>query len=245
MKQPRIVLPGYPHHVTVRGNNRRRLFSYQSDYKRMLWDIGRALNTFEVVLNALVLMTNHVHLILIPRIREALPRFMKSFEQRYAQYRNKMRGGSGTLFESRYFSVPIQSEAQLALTLAYVELNPVRAGICADPLEYRWSSHGLHVDREETTKVPPHILTPSGWYLGLGDDLAQRARGYSEWVERCRVNDLAPDHADCLTEFELLSSRPYTLRLERPDRSRASEADRSAPGYRNPRQSARLSSDTE
>jgi len=224
MRQPRIVIPDVPHHVTTRGNNRRRLFSYPYDYQRMLRYIGDALGRFDVSLLALVLMTNHLHLLLIPRAKEALSGFMQSFEQRYARYRNRKRRSSGKLFEERYFSVPIASEAQLALTLSYVELNPVRAGLKPNPADYPWSTCRLHLARSMDSKVSPDIWTPSDWYLEQGRDAGQRARAFQDWVTLCHKNDLQPEQWKELVEFEALSAKPYTLRLERPDRSRASEA---------------------
>ena len=223
MRKPRIVIPDHPHHIAIRGNNRRRLFSYVSDYQRMLWDIGRALSSFEIVLNALVLMSNHAHLILVPRFKEALSGFMKTFQQRYARYRNHRRRGSGRLFEGRYFSSPILTEEQLAVTLAYVELNPVRAGMKAEPGDYPWSTYRLHAGLGTTSKVPPELWTPHGWYLEQAAQPVERAELYGRWVQDCQHNDRKPEHADELVEIEALSTEPYTLRLERPDRSRACE----------------------
>jgi len=232
MRKPRTVIPDIPHHIAIRGNNRRRIFSYQSDYRRMLWDIGRALSAFDVVLTALVLMSNHAHLILVPRFKEALSNFMKSFEQRYARYRNRKRGGSGKLFEERYYCKPILTEPQLAVTLAYLDLNPVRAGIKAEPGDYLWSTYRLHAGLESTSKIEPELWTPCEWYTEQSAQPAERAELYRRWVADCQRNDSRPDHAEDLVEIEALSSKPYTLRLERPDRSRACEPRASYPAAR-------------
>jgi REP element-mobilizing transposase RayT len=223
MRKPRIVIPDHPHHIAIRGNNRRRIFSYQSDYQRMLWDIGRALAAFEVTLTALVLMTNHAHLVLVPRFKQALSNFMKSFQQHYAHYRNRSRGGSGKLFEERYYCKPILTEPQLAMTLAYVDLNPVRAGLKDQPGDYLWSTYRLHAGLASTSKIDPAIWTPCGWYTEQAPHPADRAELYRQWVADCQRNDAKPDHAEELVEIEALSAKPYTLRLERPDRSRACE----------------------
>ncbi len=225
MRRPRIIVPNVPHHVTTRGNNRRRLFSYPYDYQRMLHFIGDALGAFDVTLLALVLMTNHLHLVLVPGIKEALSAFMQSFEQRYARYRNKKRRATGKLFEERFFSAPIRSDAQLALTLSYVDLNPVRAGIKASPADYPWSTYQLHLGHREDSKVSSDIWTPCDWYLEQGPNAEEQAQAYKDWVAHCHDNDLRPEHWKDLVKIEALSAEPYTMRLERPDRSRARDAE--------------------
>jgi putative transposase len=221
MPTKRVVLPGRPHHVILRGNNRRRLFSYPSDYKRFLWDVWRAQRKRPVAIHALTLMKNHVHLVVTPPDSETLARFIHGFAQRYAQLRNARRAASGKLFEQRYISIPILSERQLAVTIAYVELNPIRAGICEDPSKYQWSTYGLHVPGSGSCAIPEQVWTPSDWYLGLADEPELRSSLYAQFVRGCRDRDEAPERVEQVRLVEALSSTPYTRRLERPNRRRA------------------------
>lgn len=214
-----------PHHVFNRGNNKRRLFSYPNDYKRMLWDIENALDdVVGVVLYALALMTNHFHLVVVPESAQALSDFMKRFAQKYAVYRNGRRKSSGKLFEERYQCKPILSEEQLAITTAYVELNPVRAFMVAAPHDYPWSTHRLHLGDEHSSQIPHRILTPSPWYLGLAADPVKRASLYSAFVEHCRARDVKPDQIEYIEQKEREAEEPYSRRLERPNRQRACES---------------------
>lgn len=222
MRLAREVIPGFPHHVIHRGNNRRRLFSYPPDYLRFLWYLGHAVERGECEVNALVLMGNHVHLVIVPATTGALSVFVKSFAQKYAVYRNRKRRSSGKLFEERFYSVPIRSEAQLAITIGYIELNPVRAGLVKEPGDYPWSTYKLHCEGSRS-KVLPEIWTPSMWYRELSAELETRRRIYKEWVEDCRRSGKKPDHVDEIEVLERISTVRYTLRLERPDRSGASE----------------------
>ena len=181
MSRPnRIVHPDLPHHVILRGNNRRRLFSFGRDYAQFIYLLGRGLMAEHCLLNALVLMVNHVHLILTPPTTAALGACVKRFAQRYAQDRNRQRAASGRLFEERFFSKPILTDQQLALTTAYIALNPVRAGLVAHPSEYRWSTYGLHA--RTTTWIPSGIWTPSPWFFSLGRDATMRAACYRDFV---------------------------------------------------------------
>lgn len=231
-RTPRIVYPQYAHHVVTRGNNRRRLFSYASDYQRFLWDLQRATKKTGCALHTVTLMTNHVHLIVTPPDAEALPRFVKSFAQRYAQYRNRARRGSGKLFEERYFCAPILNERQMAVTTVYADLNALRGGIVRDPIRYPWSTFALHAGQPTLAKIPPRLITPDAWYLGLGATDAERSALFLEWVAACRAKDERPARWQQLAEIEALSHAPYTLRLRRPDGNRATERSSaySAPG---------------
>lgn len=203
----------------LRGNNRRRLFSYPSDYRRFLWDLGLALRLGQCLLHALALMKNHVHLILTPIDAAALAKLIQRTAQRYAQQRNALRETTGKLFEQRYLAKPILSERQLAVTTAYVELNPVRAGIVADPQDWPWSTYALHAGAPSV--IAPSLWTPSPWYLSLGHDALERANAYAAWVREYRERGEAPEAVEKIAILEALSSQPYTRRLRRPNGSAA------------------------
>jgi len=222
VRQTRLTLAEFPHHVTLRGNNRRRLFSYASDYRRFLWDLMRAQRLWSCTVHAVALMTNHVHLIVRPPDDRALSRFVKSFAQRYAQLRNQRRQSSGRLFDERFWSRPILNERQLAITTSYVELNPVRAGMVESPSEARWTTYALHAGRPECSDIPPGLWTPSEWYLALGRDPKERAAAYSAWCAECQARGERPEEVDRIAVLEAASAE-YSQRLLRPDGSSARE----------------------
>ena len=86
-------------------------------------------------------MTNHVHLVIDPGAKvENLGRLMKRIAGRQTRYVNRLEDRSGTLWEGRFKSSPIDSNSYLLACCRYVEMNPVIAGLCSDPTEYPWSS---------------------------------------------------------------------------------------------------------
>ena len=216
----RIVEAGLPHHVIIRGNNRRRLFSYANCYLRFLRYVGDALVRHPCSMNALVLMANHVHMIVTPAESEALGAFVKSFSQRYAVMRNRERRSSGKLFEERFKSSIIRDDMHLATVTAYIEMNPVRAGICANPDEFAWSTYRLHADGQLTSKIPADLWTPSPWYDSLGDTDLERRRGYCTWMSAYRQRLDPPRESEPLREPV---AQEYALQVEGPDRSVARE----------------------
>lgn len=209
------MIPGAPHHVVLRGNNRRRLFSYPRDYNRLLSLMGQHLGRVDISLNAFCLMTNHVHLLLTPGTKAALGEFIKRVAQRYAQIRNRRLRASGKLFEERYYSKPIASVQHLALATVYIDLNPVRAGMLGSGGgdDYRWSTFGIHAG---SAKPQPFvdIWTPTSWYVDLAVNPLERASAYREFAEE----RLALDEWEGVRSDPPAPSGPP---VRRPNRTRA------------------------
>jgi putative transposase len=217
MTRQRIVEPGFPHHLILRGNNRRIIASFASDFRRLLClMLAAALDTGCLVL-AGALLSNHLHLIVTPPDADALPRFVRHWAQRYARRRNLARGGSGKLFEQRYSSKALRDDAALAAATRYVDLNPVRAGCVTAPEAYRWSTAALHLGCPESD-WPAELWHPSPWYVALATDDARRAELYRGWLEL----DLARgDDELSPVEDAAHACLHYGRRLRRPDGTRA------------------------
>ncbi len=224
-RKPRAhnILPGQPNHIVHRGNNRRRLFSYPTDFRTMLRLIADASSERGCALNALCLLPNHLHDLSTPPSVEAASTCVGNFAQRWAQRRNSKRNGSGKLFEGRFYSKPVTSEHQLAATTVYIEANPIRAGIVTDPLDYPWSTYALHAGYVDQSKISPSWWTPSPWYLSLGASPEARASAYRELFANYVAGGTRPDHADEVDAIEAMASSPDTRHLRRPDGTRAAE----------------------
>jgi len=222
MRKARVVHPNRPHHIIHRGNNRRRLFSYARDYQYFLALLWAAVEKTECTVHALCLMANHVHLIATPASKTSLAEFVQFFAQAYARHRNMERSASGKLFEERYWSEPITTVFQLAVTTMYIDRNPVAAGVMTAPELYRWSSYRGHSGIGKSEKVISDLCTPTDWYLSLGHSKAVRNAEYQRLFELYSVTALARAQAQFYRKVEG-GVTPYTRRLERPDRSSARE----------------------
>jgi putative transposase len=174
---PRLSIPGYPHHVIQRGNNRQPIFLEDADRQRMLdlWLEQAGKN--QVAIHAYVLMDNHFHLLVTPETEEGLPAMMQAVGRSYVRYFNDRAGRTGTLWEGRYRSTLIETERYLLACMAYIDLNPVRAGMVHAPLAHRWSSHAHYVGQTADKLVTPHPLV---W--ALGNTPFAREAAYREWV---------------------------------------------------------------
>ena len=160
---PRLTLPGYPHHVIQRGNNRQPVFAASVDYRRLLDLLDEYASKYDVAIHSYVLMTNHFHLLVTPKTADGLPKMMQALGRRYVRYFNDARQRSGTLWEGRYKSTLIQTERYLLACMVYIDLNPVRGGLVTQPQDYPWSSHGHYTGRHTDRLITPHALV---WELG-------------------------------------------------------------------------------
>lgn len=159
----RLVLPGYPHHIIQRGNNRQPIFGCKDDYETFLDLVEQSARKFEVSVHAYVLMSNHFHLLLTPQTGEGVPLMMQALGRSYVRHFNRTQQRSGTLWEGRYRSTLIQSERYLLACMAYIDLNPVRAGLVAQAADYPWSSFAHYAGQRLDKFITPHDLM---WELG-------------------------------------------------------------------------------
>lgn len=139
----RIVLPGLPHHITQRGNNRQDTFFVDDDRIVYLTLLREQADKYGVRIEGYCLMTNHVHIIATPRREDALGKAMGRTNLRYAQYINRMHGRGGHLWQNRFYSCPMD-DAHFLSALRYIELNPIRARLHRLPWRYEWSSAAEH-----------------------------------------------------------------------------------------------------
>ena len=176
---PRLTLPGYPHHVIQRGNNRQPIFASSADYQTLLDLLDENAKKFDVAIHAYVLMSNHFHLLATPQTAEGLPQMMQAVGRRYVRYFNQTQKRSGTLWEGRYKSTLIQTERYLLACMAYIDLNPVRAGLVPHARDYPWSSYGHYTGQRIDKLITPHALV---W--ALGNTPFAREAAYAELVQQ-------------------------------------------------------------
>ncbi len=177
-RQGRVVLPNWPHHVIQRGHNKQTVFHAEEEYAAYLRNLGEWKRILGCQIYAYCLMTNHVHLIINPGPKAGnLARLMKRVAGRQTRAVNARQGRTGTLWEGRYKSSPIETEAYLLACGRYVELNPVRARMVSRPEQYRWSSYRARAGLSEWG-----WLDPDPCYLGLGRSAPERAKRYREWA---------------------------------------------------------------
>jgi putative transposase len=159
--------------VVQRGNNRLPCFFHGEDYSAYREALQQASRDAGVAIHAYVLMTNHVHLLVTGGAAGAVSRMMQALGRRYVRYINTMYRRTGTLWEGRFKSCLVESELYLLTCYRYIEFNPLRARMVAEPDAYRWSSH-----RHNALAQPDGLITEHEVYRALGTSATDRAIAY-------------------------------------------------------------------
>jgi putative transposase len=140
----RVVVPGYPHHVTQRGVRSMDVFWSDEDRLEYLHHIKEQGKRFGVRYEGWCLMTNHVHLIAVPEDPRSLALGVGEAHRRYTRAVNFRQGKRGYLFQGRFSSCVLE-EPHLVASVQYIERNPVRARIVRRAWDWAWSSARFRV----------------------------------------------------------------------------------------------------
>jgi len=171
-RHARLRIAGLPLHIIQRGINRAACFTGDGDRRLYLALLEEISSRYNCAIHAYVLMTNHVHLLLTPEKADGASNLMKHLGQRYVQYFNRTHERTGSLWEGRFRSSIVDSEAYLLLCQRYIEMNPVRARMVIKPSEYPWSSFAGNA------AGAPSFVTPHELYLSLAAGREERLAAY-------------------------------------------------------------------
>ncbi|MCJ7555289.1 MAG: transposase [Gammaproteobacteria bacterium] len=171
-RMARLVVPGYPHHVTQRGNRGQITFPEKTDYLAYLELVSELKDEAGVDIWAYCLMPNHVHLVAVPQHKHSLAKLFGVAHRRYARQFNAARGWTGHLWQDRFHSF-VMDETHLLAAVRYVELNPLRARLCSRPDHWRWSSAAAHLKDtpDSLVSVSPMRERISDWHRYLCDEV--------------------------------------------------------------------------
>ena len=169
----RLVLPGYPYHVTQRGNRRSQTFFEDSDYELYRDLLGEAARKAGSEIWCYCLMPNHVHVIVVPADEDGLRRTFADAHRRYTGFVNARHRWTGHLWQGRFGAV-VMDEEHLGHAMRYVSLNPVRARLVEKPEDWRWSSVRAHLagEDDELVRVAPALERYGSFAAFLGTPAA-------------------------------------------------------------------------
>jgi len=172
-------------HITQHAPGTEPLFLEESDYLYMLYLIKNMSGRFRVDMLGFVLMSNHIHL-LVKLAESNLPSAMKSLFQTYALYFNRKYDRKGHVFCGAYRSALCFDENYLLAASLYIHLNPVRANLVSNPLDYRWSSCGLFLNNatKETFVDYNSVLAI------LSEDISMARRKYREIINNQKLRKI-------------------------------------------------------
>lgn len=192
---PREVSNTGLYHVTLKGINGMQLFSEANDFERFLGLLKNALDKTGVTLLAWCLMSNHVHLAVLDP-NQMLSKMVHSVSFRFATFFNRRHARSGPLYNSRFWSEPIESEAHLLHVIRYIHRNPQAAGICEAP-HYLWSSYREYTGQPtiSDTRIAMAAFGTVGHFEefmgipGLVEAVRRKRERLSDWKAACLLSE--------------------------------------------------------
>lgn len=177
-RQARGEIPSGTYHLTLRTAGPIAMFVNDVDRFDFCHRLKRTITQFKWTCRAFCLMTTHYHL-LVDVERDALQPGMHRLNGQYAQEFNKRHGRSGHLHGDRYGATRIETDGHMLRAFRYILRNPVRAGLCASPAEWNWSSYRGSIGLEN--RFPFVRNEPMYAYFGSRPDEA--IRGLRAFVE--------------------------------------------------------------
>jgi putative transposase len=151
-RMARIVVPGYPHCLTQRGNRGQRTFFRDQDYAAYLELMAEWCGKHQVEIWAYCLMPSHVHLIAVPASESGLRLAVGEAHRRYTRRINSRKGWRGHLWQGRFGS-HVVDDGYLLAAARYVEMSPVRARLVKRAKDWPWSSASAHLKRRDDALV--------------------------------------------------------------------------------------------
>ncbi len=176
-RAPRIQIAGGIYHVTNRGNDGRAIVLDSADRGLFLVHLADVVARFRWLCLAYCLLDNHYHLV-VETPEPNLSAGMQRLDSVYAQRFNRLHGRTGHLWQGRYWAAPVVRGAHLLELTRYVALNPVRAGVCTAPGEWRWSSYPATIGLER----PPSFLAVASLLAIFDDDPVRAGQRYRAFV---------------------------------------------------------------
>ena len=165
------------YHICTRGNNKQDIFLDDKDREEYLNRLKHYKEKYKMHIYAYCLMTNHVHILVYDNDQD-ISKFMQGLNLSYAIYFNRRHGRIGHLFQERFTSVLVKSNAQLLYTSRYIHLNPVKANMVEEVSMHKWSSY--HAYFEGTDDLD--IVKLDFLFSIISSDREESRKSYVEYV---------------------------------------------------------------
>lgn len=200
MAQRRVLYKNAIYHVYSRGNSKRDIFKSQDDFNMFLKICSNTFKKLPFDCLCYCLMNNHYHLLL--QTPDAnLPDIMRFINQKYAIYFNRKYMDVGYLFQSRYKAKLVASESYLKQLVSYIHLNPIKAKLVSNPIDWQWSSYAVML----MSKLKPNFLNINKLkdFLG-GHDLHYTLHKISGYYDQFSSTQLS--ESLCTNLLEVISN---------------------------------------
>ena len=204
---PRFVFENAFYHVFNRGVNKQQIFLNDKDYQFFLDKLLQLKKKYDHSIYAYCLMSNHFHISIQTR-KSPISKIMASITMSYSMYFNKRHEHVGPVFQNRFKSILIENDPYFLKLSQYIYLNPVKAGLVKDPIDYQFS--GI---REALGLEPLRILDADIVRL-IGE--TEKSRGnYKNFIYEGLAQDLIEVERLFEKEEAVLGSERFATRAKK------------------------------
>ncbi len=161
-------------HITTRCNNKENMIIEQHAFNQYLTVLKRCKEEHGFLLYDYVIMNNHTHLLIRLADTESVSKIMHYINRWYARWYNEHYKRKGHFWEDRFYTELVKDDLQLLAVMRYLDLNPVRAGLCKNPTEWHYSGARTYLNGEKDD-----LINESDAYINLGATNEERRKAYS------------------------------------------------------------------
>lgn len=176
-RKARIISPGSPMYVTAFGKKELKIFAADEMKLNFLAWLRDAAKTYQLNIHAYSILPNHFEMLASPMDTMSLARTMQSLCRRFTQKYNQNHSRSGSVWQGRFHSSTIDSDQEILLKQAMIELSCVREGLISQPENYQWSSYPIHIGQAAN-----YGLTDLLPFWQLGNTPFERQQNWRNWT---------------------------------------------------------------
>jgi putative transposase len=173
-KRERINFKGATYHITTRCNDKEELIKDECDFEKYRLILKRSKEKFGYLLHNYVIMNSHSHLIMRLELTLDISKIMHAINRQYARWYNEHYKRRGHFWEDRFYAELIKDDFQLLAVIRYLDLNPVRAGLCKTPREWKYSGARFYLNG-----IKDELIDMPGVYESLGSNPESRQIAYA------------------------------------------------------------------
>jgi len=219
MRRARVVYSGSYHHVTNRGLEGKRIFLGDKSKSYFLNLLNEKSKKLKIRLLGYCVMDNHYHLIL-QNSSGKLSEFMRQLNGHYGIIYRKKEGKKGYVFQGRYKSTLIQEGPYLRMSIIYILLNPVKAGLVESPYDYKWSSIGEYFVDSKKSIVDKVFVEDIFQSRSVFDELIVEWSGKDLPVKRTRFGPIIGGEdfkEEAIKKYDRRKSNNESKRMRKQD----------------------------
>lgn len=152
MRKSRYYYESNFYHIMTQGDEKKYIFHSAKNKWKMIYLLKHNAFRNDVEIISYCIMDNHVHLLVFCPEQDRVSKMMQQSNTSFGLYFTNKREKVGHVFRDRFRSEPIYTKSHLINCIKYIHNNPVKAGICKEPKNYKYSSFNVFQKMNENIR---------------------------------------------------------------------------------------------